>query len=213
MAEHPPEQSLDLTPAANQAIRALSEAVTAPAKLLISGGIGTGKTTALSAARDTLIRGGLTVLTRPPRPGDPPDAALVVDDAHLLTAEELLSLSERIADPRATVVVAAEPWENMRDLTVAIERDRPRVSLGPLPVADDLLDYTAGLPFLVHAVAVNGAQSPDRTARFALIDRLRRLDEATLDALLITSLAQELGTADVAAALGISVTDARRRNS
>ena len=210
MAEHPPEQSLDLTPAANQAIRALSEAVTAPAKLLISGGIGTGKTTALSAARDTLIRGGLTVLTRPPRPGDPPDAALVVDDAHLLTAEELLSLSERIADPRATVVVAAEPWENMRDLTVAIERDRPRVSLGPLPVADDLLDYTAGLPFLVHAVAVNGAQSPDRTARFALIDRLRRLDEATLDALLITSLAQELGTADVAAALGISVTDARR---
>jgi len=210
MAERPPERSVDLPPAAQQAIQVLSEAATAPAKLLISGGIGTGKTTALSAVRGTLSRGGLTVLTRPPRPGDPPDAALVVDDAHLLTGEELVSLTERVADHRATVVVAAEPWENMRDLTVAIERDRPRISLGPLPVADDLLHYTAGLPFLVHAVAVNGAQSPDRTARFTLIDRLRRLDEPTLDALLITSLAQELGAADVAAALGISAIDARR---
>jgi DNA-binding CsgD family transcriptional regulator len=210
MADHPPERSIDLPPAAHDAIRALSEAASAPVKLLISGGIGTGKTTVLSAARDTLSRGGLTVLTRSPRPGDPPDAALVVDDAHLLTGEELLSLTERVADHRVTVVVAAEPWENMRDLTVAIERERPRVSLGPLPVADDLLHCTAGLPFLVHAVAVNGAQSLHRTAQFTLIDRLRRLDEPTLDALLITSLAQELGTADVAAALGISATDARR---
>jgi DNA-binding CsgD family transcriptional regulator len=210
MADHPSERSIDLPPAAHQAIRALSEAATAPAKLLISGGIGTGKTTIVSAARDTLGRGGLTVLTRPPRPGDPPDAALVVDDAHLLTAEELLSLTERVADQRATVVVAAEPWENMRELAVAIERERPRISLGPLPVADDLLDYTAGLPFLVHAITVNGARSPARTARFTLIDRLRRLDEPTLDALLITSLAQELGADDVAAALGISAPDARR---
>jgi DNA-binding CsgD family transcriptional regulator len=210
MADHPPERSLELPPAAHQAIQALSEAPTGPAKLLISGGIGTGKTTVLSAARDTLSRGGLIVLTRPPRPGDPPDAALIIDDAHLLTGEELLSLTERVADHRATVVVAAEPWENMRDLTVAIERDRQRVSLGPLPVAGDLLPHTAGLPFLVHAVAVSGAQSAARTAQFTLIDRLRRLDELTLDALLITSLAQELGTADVAAALGISAEDARR---
>ncbi len=210
MADHPPERSIDPSPAAQHAIRALSEAATAPAKLLITGGMGTGKTTIAGVARDTLSRGGLTVLTRPPRPGDPPDAALVVDDAHLLTGEELLSLTERVADPRATVVVAAEPWENMRDLAVAIERERPRISLGPLPVADDLLDHTAGLPFLVRAVAADGAHAPARTARFTLIDRLRRLDEPTLDALLITSLAQELGAADVAAALGVSAADARR---
>ena len=183
---------------------------TGPVKLLISGGIGSGKTTVLSAARGMLSREGLTVLTRPPRPGDPPDAALIVDDAHLLTGEELVSLTERAADHRATVVVAAEPWENMRDLAVAIERERPRISLGPLPVAGDLLHYTAGLPFLVHAVGVSGAHSAARTAQFTLIDRLRRLDEPTLDALLVTSLARELGTADVAAALGISATDARR---
>jgi DNA-binding CsgD family transcriptional regulator len=201
--------SAELGPAAREAIHALAKASTVPAKLLISGGIGTGKTTALAAARDTLRDAGLTVLARPPRAGDPPDAALVVDDAHLLTAPELLELIERVADPRATVVVAAEPQERLHDLTVAIERDRPRISLGPLPVADHLLGCTAGLPFLVHAAA-DGVVPPAQKARFALIERLRRLDEPALDTLLIMSLTQELGAADVAAALGISATDARR---
>jgi DNA-binding CsgD family transcriptional regulator len=210
MADHTSERLADLPLAADQAVEALSDAATQPAKLLISGGIGTGKSTVLGAARGALSRAGLTVLARPPLPDDPPHAAFVVDDAHLLSGEELRSLTARVADPRATVVVAAEPWEELRDLTVAIERDRPRVSLGPLPVAEDLQHCTAGLPFLVHAVAADGARSPVRTARFTLMERLRRLDEPTLDALLITSLAQELGAADVAAALGISATEARR---
>jgi len=195
-------------PAAS-AISALANAATVPAKLLISGGVGTGKTTVLAAARDGLTRAGLTVLARPPRTDDPPDAALVVDDAHLLTEAELLGLIARVADPHATVVVAAEPQEHLGELIVAIERDRPRISLGPLPVAEHLLHCTAGLPFLVHAVA-DGAKSPAQTTKFALIERLRRLDEPTLDALLIMSLAQGLGTTDVAAALGISTADARR---
>jgi DNA-binding CsgD family transcriptional regulator len=204
-----PTPSAEVPPTVREVIHALANASTVPAKLLISGGIGTGKTTVLGAARDTLRHAGLTVLVRPPRAGDPPDAALVVDDAQLLTERELLGLTERVADPGATVVVAAEPQEQLRDLTVAIERDRPRVSLGALPVADHLLGCTAGLPFLVRATA-DGAQSPAQTAKFALIERLRRLDEPTLDTLLIMSLTQELGTADVAAALGISAADARR---
>src|SRR5262249_32256745 len=64
-------------------------------------------------------------------------------------------------------------------------------------------------PFLVRAVA-EGTRPPAQTARFALVDRLRRLDEPVLDTLLIMSLTDDLGTADVAAALGISATDARR---
>lgn len=210
MTDYPQARPADLPPAAREAIQALSDAAAVPAKLLITGGIGTGKTTVLAAARGALTQAGRTVLARPPRPEDPPDAALVVDDAQLLSEKELLSLTERVADPRATVVVAAEPQEQLGDLTVAIERDRPRISLGPLRVPDDLLDCTAGLPFLVRAVSVNGGQSPARSAKFALVDRLRRLDEPTLDALLITSLAEDLGPADTAAALGISATDARR---
>ena len=201
-----------VTQPAASAISALANAATVPAKLLISGGVGTGKTTVLATARDELTRAGLTVLARPPHPDDPPDAALVVDNAHLLTEAELLGLIERVADPHATVVVAAEPQEHLGELIVAIERDRPRISLGPLPVAEHLLHCTAGLPFLVHAVA-DGARSPAQATKFALIERLRRLDEPTLDALLIMSLAQGsvfLGTTDVAAALGISTADARR---
>jgi DNA-binding CsgD family transcriptional regulator len=209
---HPSQDSVastEVPPAAREAIQALADASTVPAKLLINGGIGTGKTTVLAAARDTLRRAGLRVLARPPRADDPQDAAFVVDDAHLLTGPELLSLTERAADPSATVVVAAEPYEQLRDLTVVIERDRPRLSLGSLPVEGHLLDCTAGLPFLVHAVA-DAAQSAEQTAKFALIERLRRLDEPTLDTLLIMSLAQDLGTADVAAALGIPATHARQ---
>lgn len=197
--------------AARDAIRALANAATVPTKVLISGGIGTGKTTLLGTARETLRGTGLTVLAYPPRDDDPPDAAHVVDDAHLLSDAELARLADRAADPRATVVVAAEAQEQrpaLRAVMTAIERDRPRISLGPLPVAEQLLETTAGLPFLVHAVS-DATHAPPQTARFALIERLRRLDEATLDTLLIMSLTHELGAADVAAALGISMADAR----
>lgn len=198
----------DIPAQARDAIAALLDDPSTPVRLLISGGIGTGKSTALAGAREQLRGAGLTVLARPPRADDPPDAALVVDDAHLLTDDALAALTQRVADG-AIVVVAAEPQERLRDVTLAIERDGRLVSLGPLPVAEELLEPTAGIPFLVRAVAA-GAEPPAQAAKFALIDRLRRVDEPTLDTLLIMSLSQELGTTDVAAALDISTTQARR---
>ncbi|MGB9306955.1 MAG: LuxR family transcriptional regulator, partial [Mycobacterium sp.] len=205
------EPRTEVPPVAREAIRALANAASVPAKVLVTGGIGSGKSTVLAAARDALRRAGLTVLARPPREDDPPDAALVVDDAQFLTDTELQRLAERAADPSATLVVAAEAHEQrieLRVLTMAIERDRPRVQLGPMPVAEQMLNCTAGLPFLVRAVS-DDAESPALAAKFALMERLRRLDEPALDALLIMSLTHELGTADVAAALGISTTEAR----
>jgi len=205
------ESSSEIHPAARGAVRELANAATVPVKLLISGGIGTGKTTVLTAARDALGGAGRPVLTRV-RDDDPPDAALVVDDAQSLSDSELLRLAERATDSRLTVVVAAEPQEHhpgLRALTTAIERTRPRISLTPLPVADHLLECTAGLPFLVQAVC-DGPQSPARAAELALLERLRRLDESTLDTLLIVSLAHDLGAADVTAALEVSAIDAQR---
>lgn len=187
----------------------LANALTEPVKAMVVGGIGTGKTTLLAAARDSLLRAGIPVLTRPPRNDDPPDAAFVVDDAHLLSDAELLKLNERVDDLRATVVVAAEPHEQraaLRSLATAIARERPRIVLGRLPVADHQRDCTAGLPFLVQAAA-QGSQP--EAARVALIERLRRLDEPDLDALLVMSLTQELGAADIAVALDLSTIDAR----
>ncbi|CAM4465094.1 Spore germination protein GerE [Mycobacterium basiliense] len=198
--------------AVRDVVEELASTGTTPVKVLIGGGIGTGKTTILAVLRDAARRAGLTVLTHPAADGDPCDAALVIDDAHLLADAELRRLIERVADPQATVVVATEIHEQrsaLRDLMTAIERNRPRISLGPLTVAADLRDSTAGVPFLVHAVS-EAPHPPAKAAKFALIQRLRRLDEPTLDALLIMSLTHELGAADVSAALGVSVPDARQ---
>ncbi|MDT5133114.1 MAG: hypothetical protein QOE41_2425, partial [Mycobacterium sp.] len=74
-----------------------------------------------------------------------------------------------------------------------------------------LMTATAGLPFLVQA-ALHAAHSTDdgqpaavigQAARFALIDRLRAVDESVLDTLLIASLSPDLGAADVAEALRV----------
>ena len=99
----------DIPPAAREAVSALIDAPTAPVKILVSGGIGTGKSSVLAAARNALRSANIAVITHAPRPDDDPDAAIVIDDAHLLADEELAALAERVSDPGATVVVAAEP--------------------------------------------------------------------------------------------------------
>ena len=67
---------------------------------------------------------------------------------------------------------------------------------------------TAGMPFLVSAALASArplsATSIAQSAFFALIERLRRLDEPDLDTLLIASLSSDLGAADLAAALEVS---------
>ena len=181
----------------------------------------------------------MAVLTRPPRDGDDPGAAVVIDDAHLLDDDELGRLVERVADPASTVVVAAEPLAHhaaLRALATAIERENPVVSLGALSPADvnriaaetlgapptseivrSLMVATAGLPFLLQP-AIAAAGSPDgeapaaaimQAAKFALIERLRRLDEPVLDTLLVSSLSPELGPDDVAAALRVGADEAQ----
>lgn len=195
--------------AARDVLGDLADAAVTPIKAIIVGGIGTGKTTFLTAARESLRHAGVPVRTRPPRSDDPPGTAFVVDDAHLLDDADLLKLAERVGDAGATVVAAAEAHEQraaLRSLATAIARDRPRIVLGPLPVTEHQLDYTGGLPFLVHASSTGGQA---HATKLALIERLRRIDEPDLDALLIMSLAHTLGSADIAAALSISAPDAR----
>ncbi|OBK16499.1 isoniazid response ATPase/transcriptional regulator IniR [Mycobacterium asiaticum] len=206
----PLNAGIDYPHTARRLVEDLANAPTEPVQAFVSGGIGTGKTTLLATVRDTLRRAGRTVLTHPPRDGDPSGAALVVDNAHLCTDADLLRLTECVTAADSTVVTAAEAHEQrpaLRGLALAIERERGRITLGPVPVAGPLLDCTAGLPFLVRAVS-DGGHAPHRVARAALATRLRQLDEPALDALLIMSLTQELGAADVAAALGIPALDA-----
>jgi DNA-binding NarL/FixJ family response regulator len=200
-----------------------------PVKLLLSGGIGTGKSTVLAQVRSTLRDAGRTVLTRAPRPGDGAEAAFVVDDADQLTDTEIDCLAEKVADLSATVVVACEPLTHrpsLQALATALERENPVLRLGPLPAAEvgrvlttalgspatvetvrSVLAATAGLPFLLRAAA-DAVEAPTDAARFALLQRLRRVDDATRDALLILSLSHDLGPDDVAAALRLTGAEA-----
>lgn len=214
--------------AARSAIDAVLADPGAPVKLLVTGGIGTGKSTVLTEIREALREADRVVLTRAPRPDDAPEAAFVIDDAHLLDDSEIDRLAEKVADSAATVVVASEPLTHrlpLATLATALERENPAVRLGPLTGADvgralsiassapatqetvrSVLAATAGLPFLLSAAAA--AETPTDAARFALLQRLRRVDDETRDALLILSLSHDLGPDDVAAALRLPSAEA-----
>jgi DNA-binding CsgD family transcriptional regulator len=239
MASPASEPLTDIPPAARDTVASLFAAPTVPVKVLVSGGIGTGKTSVLAAIRSALRAAEVTVLTTPPKAGGDSAAAVVIDDAHLLDDAELGRLAELVADPASTVVVAAEPLVHhgaLRSLTTAIERENPVVSLGAFSPAEvnrltaetlgapptseiirSLMVATAGLPFLLRPT-IAAAGSPDgeapataimQAAKFALIERLRRLDEPVLDTLLVSSLSPELGPDDVAAALRVGAADAQ----
>lgn len=225
---------------ASAAVATWASSPTEPAKVLVSGGVGTGKTLLLNDIRTSLRAAGVTVIARAPRDGDPADAAVVIDDAHLLDTADLERLVEMAGDRAATVVLATEPLSHrpaLAALHTAMMREAPVVALGSLTAADvhriaiDVLGVpppadlvkatmaaTEGLPFLVHP-ALTALASPDRVpageaiataTRVALIERLRRVDEPVLDTLLLSSLSQELGPDDVAAALGTDQGEAQR---
>lgn len=223
--------SRESAPAAWDLVTELAAAPTTPVKVLVSGGIGMGKSAMLAAVRATLRAAGVDVHSRATSGG-----AVVVDDAHLLDDDELTRLSSQVAESDTTVVVATEPRLSrtaLRDLVTELERENPPVRLAALtpaqigreltellsgpPTADmvrTVLGATAGLPFLVRAVREHvtegdTAQAVHDIARYALIDRLRRVDEPVLNTMLIASISLDLGPDDVAAALGLSTAQAR----
>ncbi|MGY4866980.1 isoniazid response ATPase/transcriptional regulator IniR [Mycolicibacterium elephantis] len=239
MARPAPERLADIPPGARSVVATLISAPTTPVKLLVSGGVGTGKSSVLAAVRSALRAAEIPVMTRPPRDGDDPGVAVVIDDAHLLGDDELARLTDRVSAADATVIVATEPLAHrpaLRALTTALERENPAVSLSALNPTDvahsaaerfgatptsefmrALMAATAGLPFLLYpalAAAVSpGSEVPATAmadvARFALIERLRQVDEPVLDTLLVSSLSRDLGPDDVAATLRLNADDAQ----
>ncbi len=129
------------------AVEALTANPTEPAKVLVSGGIGTGKTSALTALRSALRAAGVATISRPPGLAGATDVAVVIDDAHLLDDDDLRRLTALVGEPRTTVVISAEPLAHraaLTELTTAIARENPAVTLGPLP-GRDLLRAAAEL--------------------------------------------------------------------
>lgn len=196
-----------------------------PVRLLIVGGIGSGKSTALQAVRRSLRESGHTVTNRLPG-GSDDGTAVVIDDAHVLSDDELRRLADIADHSDRPVVVAAQPRHHRRGLAAlaaALEREHPRITLSPLTagealraladpsghpppaeVLDAAMTATAGIPFLVTAVASHPRSALAVVVDRTLNDRLRRLDTQELEALLITSLSTDLGASDLAAALDIA---------
>src|SRR3979409_950673 len=172
----------DIPPAAHDTVTSLIAAPTVPVKVLVSGGIGTGKSSVLAAVRSALRDAGVAVLTRPPGDGDDAVAAFVIDDVPCRDDTDRGQLCKRVTDPASTVVVAAEPLAHrpgLRSLATAMERENPTVSLGALSPAEvhragaetlgspttseivrSLMMATAGLPFLLQP-AISAAGSPE----------------------------------------------------
>lgn len=217
----------DAPPSARKVLAALGDHAV---KLLVTGGIGTGKSTALTSARRSLTDSGRQVLTVVPVQEPPgPSTALVIDDAHLLDSTELVRLTDLCAAPDLIVIVAAEPRDHasqLRALATAIERQGPRIALGPLPAGEvsrllsgpsghppdaellaEAMATTAGLPFLVASLS---HQHMAASVVFGLSERLRRLDLPDLEALLVTSLSTDLGATELAGALNVSIGEAHR---
>jgi DNA-binding CsgD family transcriptional regulator len=229
----------EVPPQARDIVEVIAADPSSSTRVVVVGGIGTGKTATLSAIREALRARGVDVVTRAtatPQPG----SAVVIDDAHLLADDELDALAKWVNEPSTTVVLATQPYQHhaaLRALTVAMERDNPSIVLGALPsqelhrltaaalggppsaeVVRGLMSATAALPFLVRA-ALAPVQTADdgapalaiaQAARFALSNRLRAVDEPVLEALLIASLSPDLGAADVAAALDVGDDEAQR---
>lgn len=195
-----------VAPASNlpSAVQAVIDALAdGPVKCVVIGGVGSGKSSVISTLRTTLQHANIPVSTAISQTTPPAGSAVVIDDAHLLGRTHIQLLTDWASLPDVTVIVATEQRDNdadLRSLLTTIERDRPRIVLGPLPVDDALADITAGISFLVDAAAKNSPQG----VFYALIDRLRRLDETDAAALLIATLGTNLGATDIAAALGVS---------
>ncbi|HZG89089.1 MAG TPA: hypothetical protein VEZ42_02660, partial [Pseudonocardia sp.] len=173
----------------------------APLAAAIIGPGGTGKTMLLDALSEVYRAAGVEVVRLgPDGRGALPDhpAAVLVDDAHRLTADDLDRLGRLAADPGARLLLAHRPWPRPRPLaglTAALgtrravvmvgHLDRPTVTariaerLGcrpPEPMVALVHEQTGGLPGLVdlvtHALRESGRFDPRRPEQFDRPDRI-----------------------------------------
>ncbi|MFW3171505.1 LuxR C-terminal-related transcriptional regulator [Geodermatophilus sp. CPCC 206100] len=143
------------------------------AAITVQGPGGTGKTLLLAELAAAYERAGVPVVD----PGAAPPSgpyAVVVDDAHRLTAAEAAFVDAALAAPGARVVLAFRPWPRPAPLAGLLRRlgaDRRAVVLGhgdralvqcwagehlgdavPAGLVDAVLTQTGGLPALAHAL-------------------------------------------------------------
>jgi DNA-binding CsgD family transcriptional regulator len=220
-------------PVASAAARRLVRDVVAePAAVLravVVGPGGHGKTALLDALEAALRAGAMTVRREVPAAGErlDGDVAVLVDDAHLLGADELHRLA---ALAPARLVVAHRPWPRsaaLAALGAALTADRPPVVLEPLDraavaaraevvtgrppaaaVVDEVHRRTSGVPALVDRLLDAAATGPwpelPAGLRHELGYLLAGLGEAVSDAVLALAIGAPLDADVLGALLGVS---------
>ncbi|MCR2785030.1 MULTISPECIES: LuxR C-terminal-related transcriptional regulator [unclassified Microbacterium] len=114
----------------------------APARAVVTGAAGSGKSSVLRHVRRALQARGRAI-TRVTDAADlsaaQPDDVLLVDDAHRLDAEALEAVLHRLDDPACEVVVACRPWPRSAPLQLLVRRlqqERPTIVLDRLSAHD-----------------------------------------------------------------------------
>ncbi|MBS1697577.1 MAG: LuxR family transcriptional regulator [Actinobacteria bacterium] len=131
-------------------------------RVLLIGGAGAGKSTALRALRDALESDGRSaslVHGRGPDPGDfPASEVLLVDDLHLLSDERIAGLHRRARDPAAALIAATRPLPDSasaRAVADTLEQQLPAIVLGHVSRAE-MLDAISARGLIVPDECVTG---------------------------------------------------------
>ncbi len=171
-----PERDRVLTgaPSARKVFREIAAQPGSAVRLDVVGPGGSGKTTLLDALADTYRQATVTVIRQVgelPDGEEIADAAVLIDDAHLLADDELDRLRSLAGTGRPRLVVAHRPWPStaaMSRLGAMLTRGRPPLVLGALDRAgvasrmalmfgvrpsvelvENVTERTAGMPSLV----------------------------------------------------------------
>ena len=197
---------------------------------LVVGPAGSGRSRVLHAAAGHLRAAGITVGTRWANPG-PEGCALLVDDLDRLDGDALQQVTE-LADRHTHVIVATcAPRRRpaaLRATAARLTLDAPPLRLGSLTadriaellpesdraLADRVHRATGGIPCLVHATLPVPPQSHPSTADLneaadrEIRVRLGELPAAQVSSIVLATLDASIGTADIAAALGVGFDEA-----
>jgi len=167
----------DLVAVGQRVLQAAGDGPGAADPVVLQGPGGTGKSLLLAdlaAAHRQAGRQVVSARTAPDPAGLPGDVALLVDDAHRLTAETARRVRDLVGHPSVRVAIACRPWPRppaLLELIEAMGRQRRLIVLAHLdhagvaglarerlgaaatPALIDLIhQQTGGLPTLVHTL-------------------------------------------------------------
>ena len=161
-----------------------------PPRAVVVGNAGSGKSTMLRELHRLLadqstqvsVLGDATEVSRVPR-----SHVLLVDDLHLLDADQVARLRVRSEDPDAALVVASRPWpraDALTGITRSLERSRPAIVLGHVSRSDVLTYLSEDERFISstcvdHLLEVTGGVSWLVSEALALHDERDCVDDTS----------------------------------